>query len=722
MNLNKLAKPNTTIRKHTDDLLERLKILYGFGYIDNRIYILMNKICEYHDYGKINKEFQKRVSSDKFIKFDSSREVAHNVLSILFIDKKNFDNDTDYYLACYAILNHHHYVNNYDEYKSKIEMIKIFATNNELNIMKSRNFREISKLKNQTDAKLLKGLLHKCDYAASGNYVIEYRNDFLVNNTKKYIENVLNSNLNKLQEFCYNSSNENIIVVANTGMGKTEAGLLWIGDNKGFFILPLRTAVNAIYDRILTNIAIKNNSERVALLHSNTIEHYLNNENIDDEKVEMYFDISRNLSVPLTVSTLDQIFDFVYKYNGSELKLATLSYSKIVIDEIQAYSPDLLAYLVLGLEMINEIGGKFAILTATLPPYVRYLIEEKIGKIKFDKFVEGELRHNLEIIDGKIDDEFNIVLEHYKLKKGKNLIICNTVKKCQIIYNLFKKESIEVNLFHSKFIKNDRYEKEKEILDIGKTEKKSDCIWVTTSIVEASLDIDFDYLFTELNDLNGLFQRLGRVNRKGIKKNVLNEANAFVFTEIDINLLRRLNGNRGFIDETIFNLSKDALLVKGRGYLSEIEKFEMINKTLTYENIKKSNFLNRYNHIKKYINDLYIGEKSIKEVKREFRNILSINIMPEKIYNDNKEWITNNLEKINDTKLDKKYTRLDILKLKKEIENLTVSIQVYEYSYKNKVFSIDNGKDEIIVLKCNYSFEIGFIKNSNEEEFNGVFI
>lgn len=32
-------------------------------------------------------------------------------------------------------------------------------------------------------------------------------------------------------------------------MGKTEAGLLWISDNKGFFILPIRTAINAIYDR-----------------------------------------------------------------------------------------------------------------------------------------------------------------------------------------------------------------------------------------------------------------------------------------------------------------------------------------------------------------------------------------------------------------------------------------------------------------------------------------
>ena len=56
--------------------------------------------------------------------------------------------------------------------------------------------------------------------------------------------------------------------------------------------------------------------------------------------------------------------------------------------------------------------------------------------------------------------------------------------------------------------------------------------------MEASLDIDFDFLFTELSDLNGLFQRLGRVNRKGKKE--VNDYNCYVFTEINKNLLIKL--------------------------------------------------------------------------------------------------------------------------------------------------------------------------------------
>ena len=64
------------------------------------------------------------------------------------------------------------------------------------------------------------------------------------------------------------------------------------------------------------------------------------------------------LSLPLNISTLDQLFDFVFKYKGYEMKLATLAYSKIVTDEIQMYDAEMLAYLIYGLRRIHELGGK----------------------------------------------------------------------------------------------------------------------------------------------------------------------------------------------------------------------------------------------------------------------------------------------------------------------------------------------------------------------------
>ena len=60
------------------------------------------------------------------------------------------------------------------------------------------------------------------------------------------------------------------------------------------------------------------------------------------------------------------------------MKLTTLSYSRIVIDEIQMYSPDLLAYLIYGMEHIAKMGGKIAIMTATLSPFVKELLENML--------------------------------------------------------------------------------------------------------------------------------------------------------------------------------------------------------------------------------------------------------------------------------------------------------------------------------------------------------
>ncbi len=249
IDLNKfLAKPNKSIRQHTDELLDSAKVLKELNYIDEKKYEILKLSCEYHDYGKINDEFQKRVSSKRRIIFNNKKEVAHNVLSIFMINKEKFETKDDYSKVCYAILNHHHNTNNYNEIEEKEELIEKFILKFGGKKIKPRLISKLQKFKENTEAQLLKGLLHKCDYSASGEYKIEYPNDFLINGLsdllKKWKDTNKNSKWNELQNFCLENTNKNIIVVANTGMGKTEAGLLWIGNNKGFFILPLKTAIS----------------------------------------------------------------------------------------------------------------------------------------------------------------------------------------------------------------------------------------------------------------------------------------------------------------------------------------------------------------------------------------------------------------------------------------------------------------------------------------------
>lgn len=385
-----LAKPDKTIGEHVEDLIFRANILRKLGYIkDIHIYNLLIQACKGHDLGKANKEFLKRILNPK-LHFDETKEISHNILSVYYLDKNEFDENTDDYLivAC-CILFHHDYCNEPLVIKTRTSQINSLLIPEYNQKPSRRMLKNICNnyLKKQ-ETIIVKGLLHRCDYSASGNYEIEYPNDFLeaglAQMMNEWRKKKKDSCWNELQEFCIENREENIIALAPTGMGKTEAGLLWIGNHKGFFILPIRTAINAIYDRIKNQI-LKDEKleERLGLLHSESLSYYGSHVGQEMDILD-YRNRGQALSLPLNISTLDQLFDFVFKYKGYEMKLATLAYSKMVIDEIQMYDAEMLAYLIYGLRRIHELGGKIAIVTATLPPFIKKLLRDKnIGNIEF---------------------------------------------------------------------------------------------------------------------------------------------------------------------------------------------------------------------------------------------------------------------------------------------------------------------------------------------------
>ena len=751
----KKAKPNKSIIEHTNDLLDVLEILWNLGYIkEERIYELIQKACIYHDIGKINKEFQKRVKN-KGIKFDENKEVAHNVLSLYFIDESKFNNKEDYLIVSNAVVNHHDYCDIGLAIREKSDIIENLLEGLDHKKVKKVIPAKIASISQDIDAIKIKGYLHKCDYSASSGYTAEYENNFL----EKSLENVLNkwkldnqdASWNELQQYCIENKNENIIAIAQTGMGKTEAGLLWISDNKGFFILPIRTAINAIYDRTKKYISSYggNLEEQLGLLHSSSLEYLLlqseddkyddKDEYIDkkeDKEIIEYEKIAKQLSLPINVSTIDQLFDFVYKYPAYELKLTTLSYSKIVIDEIQMYGPDLLAYLVYGLERIVEQGGKVAILTATLPPFVKELLSKNIKfKIKEGGFTDNSKRHNLKILDKRIDsnDICNKYRENEKLNKSnKILVVCNSITQAQNLYeeisNILGNENLHI--LHSKFIKCERLSKESEIIEFGKTYKdnksneldKQSGIWISTSIVEASLDIDFDYLFTELQDLNSLFQRLGRCNRKGKKDS--SENNCYIYTQIDERSF--INGDRGYIDKDIFELSKEAISL-WEGQISEKEKIELINKYLTMDKIKNSNYIIQYKHTYNFIKNLTPDTFKSDEVK--LRNILSKDIIPSPIYHEYNGDIKELELKLKDKSLNSPENKGEKIKLQNKLKKYTVSVHPnhitnYYRALKNGLATrYDNVRvsdyEYIPVIECEYT-ELGYRQKKfvNQDNIN----
>ena len=775
------AKPDKTLAQHNEELHIQKKKLIDLGYInDNKIIELLEYSIEFHDIGKINPEFQVRVKENK--KFDISKEVAHNILSIHFIDKKDYDDKNDYESIAYAVFYHHRFGNgDNDSIRADENTKKIIE--NLLSKLEEKGIKVIKKispslklpnLHTDRNIKLL-GLLMKCDHSASGGYEIEYPNDFLedaLNNLlNEFKEKDKSADWNNMQKFCKENSDKNIIAIADTGMGKTEGGFLWGGNNKIFFVLPLRTAINAMYKRF-DEVIIKgeNKEERVGLLHSNSLEYYLNNkkELVIDDKDEKEMDIleynkrGKHLSLPVTICTPDQIFNFILKYKGYESKLATLSYSKIILDEMQMYDASLLAAVIFGITKIIEMGGKIAIVTATFPPIIEYFLNKYLMKDNKNvikdldkpeeiveepifikkKFTNNEkIRHNIVLIDDEIGIE-QILWQFRKNRKenkksNKILVICNTIKKAQEIYLKLKEEDElkdKISMLHSNFIREDRENKEKEILDFGKTEFDGEGIWISTSLVEASLDIDFDYLFTELQDLNSLFQRFGRCNRKG-KKSV-DEANCFIYLKIEDKYLKEKGSKYGFIDKDIYENSKKGLenyckviskdeIENSQDYsellknyskkITEGDKIKLIEENLSFENLKESNFVDEFKDAyKKYQNILDSDKNAQDDLK--LRDIQSVTVIPYNIYEKNEENIKELVKRIENKNLGLEERQ----QAKTELLKKTLSIQYYQLSKyiseilkgkadanKYKSESI-NKFEKITVMEADYDKELGF--------------
>lgn len=722
----KLAKPDESIRTHTDKLKTEAKRLRSYGYINDEIYSLLNVACEYHDYGKLNAGFQKRIENKT--KYNGEKEVPHNILSMLFLDKEYFENKEDYYIVLMSIIYHHKLRDDLagileekaDIIRGSMKMYEPYVTN----LSKLNNWITIRKINDLIHNKnrkaiIVKGLLHKCDYSASAGIQSEFKNDFMKMKLEElrygWIQKNRNADWNDLQKFCMEHSNDNLIVTAPTGMGKTEAGLWWIENHKGFFVLPLRTAINAMYERVAEDIL--NNEkieERLGLLHSDMKAYYLNDDR-EVDNVQNYMECTGQMALPITISTMDQLFDFVFQYPGYEYKLSQLSYAKIVIDEIQMYDTALLAFLIYGIERIHEVGGKIAVLTATLPPFVEKELENALGGdyVNNDYSEQGITRHNVEVLD-KIIDSQDVRQKYLELiesnKNAKILVVCNSIENAQSIYE--ELSDLNVNLLHSKFIGRDRKKKEEEILDCGKTfsgnsneilNKKQE-IWISTSLVEASLDIDFDYLFTELNDVFSLFQRMGRCNRKGAKEWYQYETNCFVY-------LNPRGSVKTYIEKSdMYKLSKIALQDR-QGIITEKEKKEIIDVYFSVDKIKETDYAKNYYYDKRVISENLPYEH---DTKVKLRDILTVDVIPYSVYKLYQEEIDDVRERLNNSGT----VAFERISLISKLKEFCLSIQEYEKKQcESKGEKINLGKNHAIeIIECEYSKELGFVKNRKESK------
>lgn len=730
MNMPVYAKSNPveTIEEHNQKLLDNYEKFKKF--LDpikvKRYNDVIKKIIYYHDLGKLNHKFQNRLGTQekRFIpELKDYSEVPHEWLSLAFIskeDKKYFHTlSTDEIrfadLVQYCIAFHHTRVKHFD--KKALEMFIRFDLERNKDklgidypldqdydihldikqkIDSQRNFKNYFEL-----LVFLKGILHKCDYTASAG--IEPEKDYLGNYEADFNKWLSQQEwrLKPFQQKAKKLVDKNVVLIASTGAGKTEYSMNWINGQKAFYLLGIRTAVNEMYRRFKDIFG-----NNVALLHGEIS--YILEQNDTDESYIERIETARKYCAPITVATADQLVTAVFKYNGFELPYLTTSYSKIVIDEIQSFSPDSIAAIMVFIKEIYKLGGKFLLMTATLPPFVK----DELKGFTNVEFPEPELtpikRHRIFVQEELIDSPLSLRLISDQFKSGKKvLIVCNTVRKAQEMYNnILQKLNLKPSLIHSRFIFKDRQLKESNITAINDP-KHPPVIWIATQVVEASLDLDFDVLFTECSPIDSLLQRFGRCYRK--REYHEKTPNIHIFKAEHCSVY-----DKELLDRT-FKLLNDNF---NGSLLTENDKQNAINKV--FENIENTKYYQKYKRNKDLLELGFRAESKI-EAEQLFRNIaFNYCVIPRPVWDENEGEIRELLKIIDSVSTNK----MDHIQAKSKLKEFTLPVQVWDVR-ACPLINIPDSKycrrnNIMIINEVIYSYERGL--QLSDWEGSGVFI
>lgn len=511
------------------------------------------------------------------------------------------------------------------------------------------------------------GILRRCDYSGSGDVKIENEanvSGFILNLWEKIKEDFKQRGVTEFWQEAVLSkeTSKNTVLVAPTGSGKTEFALIWAKQQgrKLIYTLPLRVALNDIYKRFT-----KDKSNKIGLLHSTAFIEYLKNKQSsnEDSPIDAQITSAKLFSEPLLLSTPDQVFLTCLNFYGSDKLVGIYPLSSIVIDEIQTYDPEMASIIIKTLEIINKLNGNVLIITATFPPYFKKFLDEygyKTIDLKEEIGNTPELkskvknyerkRHKVELREKsfvEINEEKKAIPDEVVIKEivnhsNKNvLIIVNTVKKAIAVYQKIlselKKEPNEelkkqrldkLYLLHSRLLEKEkrlRVGSDEELESIKGRLKKEEkgIILVATQIVEASVDIDFDVLYTEISTIDSQIQRWGRVYRNRKEDYDENSPNIIIFTELD----KHTNAIYDKDVTTVTIKEIESLTTIKENKLTNIlgyeEERKLIQNVFTKNNVKDKTLQAKYEEeIDKNINNLqFFTVEKKSEAQRLFRKI-----------------------------------------------------------------------------------------------------
>ena len=316
-------------------------------------------------------------------------------------------------------------------------------------------------------------------------------------------------------------------MVAPTGSGKSEVPVTSFLLSKNetlpsqmIYSLPTRTLIENLSERIQRYASFKGFS--TAFHHGKRAESELFNEDIIlttiDQTVGAY--TCTPLSAPI---------------KRGNILAGAVSSAFLVFDEVHTFDPNRGLQTAITLVVhSSKLRLPFVVMSATLPDILVNKIKKLTGenteiiKVKDEDEIKSRkdrkvIIHTIPLIRNKKVCLREILEIYNSLADKKLIVICNTVEKAQQIYKDFQhlikngKLDASVILIHSRFLDEDRKQKEEVVQKLFSRESKEHALLISTQVIEVGMNISSSTIISELAPIDSLIQRAGRCARWGGK-------------------------------------------------------------------------------------------------------------------------------------------------------------------------------------------------------------
>lgn len=350
-----------------------------------------------------------------------------------------------------------------------------------------------------------------------------------------------------------------LLVEAPMGEGKTELAFMAhlhlqrTNGHRGFYLaLPTQATGNALFARAkkFIDAFAHEPAPDLQLIHGGAARQEMmaalnevwGEDGKQSEGVEAARWFSRRkrpLIAPYGVGTIDQALFSVLNVKHHFVRLWGLANRVVVLDEVHAYDTYTEGLIEALLRWLKGLGCSVILMSATLPTkrrdgllkawrvdpavlpalaYPRLVLADDRGLDWDDEIASREMAPVRLAGCGTDPEDLRDLALAALGDGGCGAIIVNTVDRAQQLFTLIKEQApadLTLLLFHARFPADERAQREAAVLSIfgHEGQRPARALLVATQVVEQSLDIDFDFLLSDLAPVDLLLQRVGRLHR-----------------------------------------------------------------------------------------------------------------------------------------------------------------------------------------------------------------